>query len=38
VSQGEGREKIVEALESLGLYPPQADQLLIVDVPNEQSL
>jgi hypothetical protein len=32
------REKLIEALESLGLYPQEADQPIIVNVPNKQRL
>ncbi len=32
------RAKIVEALAALGLYPPQPDQPVIVDVPNKGEL
>jgi hypothetical protein len=32
------REKLIEALEALGLYPQEADQPFIVDVPGTQSL
>jgi len=32
------REKLVEALESLGLYPQEAEQPVIVNFPNEQTL
>ncbi len=32
------KEKIVEALEALGLYPPQADEPIIVTLPGKDQL
>jgi hypothetical protein len=32
------REKLIEALEALGLYPPNAGEPIIVDVPNKGEL
>jgi hypothetical protein len=32
------REKLIEALEALGLYPPQVDQPFIVSVPSKEQL
>lgn len=32
------RDEILKALDALGLYPPQADQAIIVDVPNKNEL
>ena len=32
------REKLIEALEALGLYPPKADEPIILNLPSKHQL